>query len=42
MRGVGELIALLAGYIDRVYNLKRLHSSLGYHSPVEFEQLVSS
>ena len=37
-----ELIALLAGYIDRFYNLRRLHSSLGYHSPVEFEQLVSS
>lgn len=38
----GELIALLAGYIDRFYNVKRLHSSLGYHSPVEFEQLASS
>ena len=38
----GELIAVLAGYIDRFYNLRRLHSSLGYHSPVEFEQLVSS
>ncbi|MGH2611080.1 MAG: IS21 family transposase [Tepidiformaceae bacterium] len=38
----GELIALLAGYIDRFYNVKRLHSSLGYHSPVEFEQLESS
>lgn len=38
----GELIAVLAGYIDRFYNLKRLHSSLGYHSPVEFEQLLSS
>jgi transposase InsO family protein len=38
----GELIALLAGYIDRFYNLRRLHSSLGYHSPVEFEQLASS
>jgi transposase InsO family protein len=38
----GELIALLAGYIDRFYNVRRLHSSLGYHSPVEFEQLTSS
>lgn len=38
----GELIALLAGYIDRFYNVRRLHSSLGYHSPIEFEQLASS
>lgn len=38
----GELIAVLAGYIDRFYNVRRLHSSLGYHSPIEFEQLVSS
>ncbi len=38
----GELIAVLAGYIDRFYNLRRLHSSLGYHSPVEFEQLMRS
>jgi putative transposase len=37
----GELNALLAGYIDRFYNAKRLHSSLGYHSPVEFEQLMA-
>jgi transposase InsO family protein len=38
----GELIAVLAGYIDRFYNVRRLHSSLGYHSPIEFEQLASS
>jgi hypothetical protein len=36
----GELIAVLAGYIDRFYNVRRLHSS-PHHSPVEFEQLVS-
>jgi putative transposase len=35
----GELIAVLSGYIDRV---RRLHSSLGYHTPVEFDQLMSS
>jgi transposase InsO family protein len=34
----GELNAILAGYIERFYNVSRLHSSLGYHSPVEFEQ----
>jgi putative transposase len=35
-----ELNASLAGYIDRFYNAKRIHSSLGYHSPVEFERLA--
>lgn len=38
----GELIAPLAGYIDRFYGLRRLHSSLGYHSPIECEQLARS
>jgi len=35
-----ELNASVAGYIDRFYNQKRIHSSLGYHSPVEFECLA--
>ncbi len=35
-----ELNACVAGYIDRFYNEKRIHSSLGYHSPVEFECLA--
>jgi Transposase and inactivated derivatives len=35
-----ELNASMAGYIDRFYNQKRIHSSLGYHSPVEYERLV--
>jgi len=35
-----ELNASVAGYIDRFYNEKRIHSSLGYHSPVEFERLA--
>lgn len=37
-----ELNASIAGYIDRFYNDKRVHSSLGYHSPVEFECLANA
>lgn len=37
-----ELNASIAGYIDRFYNEKRIHSSLGYHSPVEFERLANA
>ncbi len=37
-----ELNASMAGYIDRFYNDKRIHSSLGYHSPVEFECLTNA
>jgi len=37
-----ELNASVARYIDRFYNDKRIHSSLGYHSPVEFECLVNA
>jgi putative transposase len=37
-----ELNASVAGYIDRFYNTKRVHSSLGYHSPVEYERLVNA
>lgn len=37
-----ELNASLAGYINRFYNEKRIHSSLGYHSPVEFERLANA
>ena len=35
-----QLNANLSSYIERFYNLKRIHSSLGYHSPVEFERLA--
>jgi len=38
----GHLSATLAGYINSFYNRKRIHSSLGYHSPVEYERLVSA
>ena len=37
-----QLSATLAGYIDRFYNQKRIHSSLGYHSPVEYERLANA
>jgi transposase InsO family protein len=37
-----ELNAALANYIDRFYNQKRIHSGLGYHSPVEYERLVNA
>ena len=33
-----EASANLGQFIDDVYNAKRLHSSLGYVPPVEFEQ----
>jgi putative transposase len=37
-----QLSATLSGYIDRFYNQKRIHSSLGYHSPVEYERLANA
>ena len=37
-----ELNASVAGYINRFYNEQRIHSSLGYHSPVEFECLANA
>ena len=37
-----QLNASVAGYIERFYNEKRIHSSLGYHSPVEFECLANA
>lgn len=38
----GQLNAQIGTYIERFYNRKRIHSSLGYHSPVEFEGLANA
>ena len=37
-----QLNGQIGGYIERFYNIKRIHSSLGYHSPVEFECLANA
>ena len=36
-RDFGEAERNIAEFIEEVYNKKRLHSSLGYLPPVEFE-----
>jgi transposase InsO family protein len=36
-----ELRMALAGYIDGFYNTKRLHSSLGYKTPIEYDRMVA-
>jgi GH15 family glucan-1,4-alpha-glucosidase len=36
-QGVAEVVDFMPQYIEELYNQKRLHSSLGYLPPVEFE-----
>jgi transposase InsO family protein len=40
-RDLGDARASIAQFIEEVYNQKRLHSSLGYRPPIEFEQAVA-
>ena len=36
-----ELRKALGSYINQFYNSKRLHSGIGYYSPIEYEQMVA-
>jgi putative transposase len=38
---VDDVIVNLPHFIEELYNRRRLHSSLGYHPPEEFERLYS-
>ena len=40
-RSEQELRLVLAGYINQFYNQTRLHSGIGYASPVEYEQMAA-
>jgi len=36
-----EARSAIFDYIETFYNPKRLHSALGYHSPVDFERIIT-
>ena len=41
-RDLGEARASIGHFLEEIYNRRRLHSSLGYVPPVEFEAGVAS
>ena len=41
-RDLDDLQRHLEEFLERYYNHQRLHSSLGYRSPAEFEQQVTT
>ena len=41
-RDYDHLLRSIAEFLENVYNGRRLHSALGYQSPVEFEEALSS
>ena len=40
-KSMNELRYALSGYINQFYNRKRMHSGIGYLSPVEYEQILA-
>ena len=38
---IDDVLGSVPSFIEAVYNEKRLHSSIGYYSPVEFEKLAA-
>ena len=41
-RDLPEARASIVAFLEKVYNQKRLHSALGYMSPVEFEAQLAA
>jgi transposase InsO family protein len=41
-RNIDHLRQSIAGFLENVYNRQRLHSAIGYQSPIEFEQTLCS
>lgn len=41
-QNLGDLKSSIAGFLEDIYNLRRLHSALGYLSPIEFEETLTT